>query len=198
MTCAGSPRSSACRVRVAHVEGDDLVGRADELGFGRPLTANAYLGGWGIAACLDAGADIVVTGRVTDASLVVGPAASHFGWSATTGTASPAPWSPATSSSAARRRPVATSRSSASCDVAPARLPARGDLRRRLEHHHEAPGHRRRRHRRHREGPARLRDRRPPLCRPRRHRALRHHRGRGRGPDRVRVAACAANRRRRT
>lgn len=67
-------------VRVAHVEGDDLVGRADELGFGQPLTANAYLGGWGIAACLDAGADIVVTGRVTDASLVVGPAASHFGW----------------------------------------------------------------------------------------------------------------------
>lgn len=67
-------------VRVAHVEGDDLVGRADELGFGEPLTANAYLGAWGIAACLDAGADIVVTGRVTDASLVVGPAASHFGW----------------------------------------------------------------------------------------------------------------------
>ncbi len=67
-------------VRVAHVEGDDLVGRADELGFGWPLTANAYLGAWGIAACLDAGADIVVTGRVTDASLVVGPAASHFGW----------------------------------------------------------------------------------------------------------------------
>jgi len=67
-------------VRVAHVEGDDLVGRAEELGFGWPLTANAYLGGWGIAACLDAGADIVVTGRVTDASLVVGPAASHFGW----------------------------------------------------------------------------------------------------------------------
>ncbi|RYZ44140.1 MAG: DUF1446 domain-containing protein [Myxococcaceae bacterium] len=67
-------------VRVAHVEGDDLVGRADELGFDQPLTANAYLGAWGIAACLDAGADIVVTGRVTDASLVVGPAASHFGW----------------------------------------------------------------------------------------------------------------------
>jgi len=67
-------------VRVAHVEGDDLVGRADELGFGGSLTANAYLGAWGIAACLDAGADIVVTGRVTDASLVVGPAASHFGW----------------------------------------------------------------------------------------------------------------------
>jgi hypothetical protein len=67
-------------VRIAHVEGDDLVARADELGFGEPITANAYLGGWGIAACLDAGADIVVTGRVTDASLVVGPAASHFRW----------------------------------------------------------------------------------------------------------------------
>jgi hypothetical protein len=67
-------------VRVAHVEGDDLLGRAQELGFGEALTANAYLGAWGIAACLDAGADIVVTGRVTDASLVVGPAASHFGW----------------------------------------------------------------------------------------------------------------------
>ena len=67
-------------VRIAHVEGDDLVGRADELGFDQPLTANAYLGGWGIAACLEAGADIVVTGRVTDASLVVGPAAAHFGW----------------------------------------------------------------------------------------------------------------------
>lgn len=67
-------------VRVAHVEGDDLVARADELGFGEPITANAYLGGWGIAACLDSGADVVVTGRVTDASLVVGPAASHFRW----------------------------------------------------------------------------------------------------------------------
>ena len=49
-------------------------------GLGAPLTANAYLGAWGIAACLPAGADVVVTGRVTDASLVVGPAAAHFGW----------------------------------------------------------------------------------------------------------------------
>jgi hypothetical protein len=70
-------------VRVAHVEGDDLRGRAAELGLGDPLAANAYLGGWGIAACLDAGADIVVTGRVTDASLVLGPAAAHFGWGRT-------------------------------------------------------------------------------------------------------------------
>ncbi|MFH8476997.1 acyclic terpene utilization AtuA family protein [Streptomyces sp. NPDC018000] len=61
-------------VRVAHVEGDSLP--VPE-GF---LTANAYLGGAGIAACLAAGADVVVTGRVTDAALVTGPAAAHFGW----------------------------------------------------------------------------------------------------------------------
>ncbi|WP_425549390.1 acyclic terpene utilization AtuA family protein [Actinomadura miaoliensis] len=77
-------RELACRlgldVAVAHVEGDDLLPRAAELGLGRPLTANAYLGAWGIAECLRAGADVVVTGRVTDASLVVGPAAARFGW----------------------------------------------------------------------------------------------------------------------
>ncbi|MET9916059.1 acyclic terpene utilization AtuA family protein [Streptomyces sp. NPDC006435] len=61
-------------VRVAHVEGDGLP--VPE-GF---LTANAYLGGAGIAACLTAGADVVVTGRVTDAALVTGPAAARFGW----------------------------------------------------------------------------------------------------------------------
>ncbi|WP_119730019.1 acyclic terpene utilization AtuA family protein [Thermomonospora amylolytica] len=71
--------------KIAHVEGDDLKARAAEFGFtdpryGDPLTANAYLGAWGIAECLRAGADIVVTGRVTDASLVVGPAAARFGW----------------------------------------------------------------------------------------------------------------------
>jgi hypothetical protein len=69
--------------KVAHVEGDDLVGRAGELGFGTPLAANAYLGAWGIVDCLKAGADVVVTGRVTDASVIVGPAAAHFGWSRT-------------------------------------------------------------------------------------------------------------------
>jgi hypothetical protein len=68
-------------VSVAHVEGDDLLARATELGFGSPLAANAYLGAWGIVDCLDSGADVVVTGRVTDASVIVGPAASHFGWS---------------------------------------------------------------------------------------------------------------------
>ncbi len=67
-------------VTVAHVEGDDLLPRATELGFPQVLTANAYLGAWGIVDCLNSGADIVVTGRVTDASVVVGPAAAHFGW----------------------------------------------------------------------------------------------------------------------
>ncbi|WP_329180341.1 acyclic terpene utilization AtuA family protein [Streptomyces sp. NBC_01477] len=83
---------------VAHVEGDDLLGRLPELqsrghdfahlATGRPLagsgvqavTANAYLGGWGITQALNAGADVVVCGRVTDASLVVGPAAWAHGW----------------------------------------------------------------------------------------------------------------------
>ncbi|MFD4366026.1 acyclic terpene utilization AtuA family protein [Rhodococcus sp. NPDC058521] len=69
--------------KIAHVEGDDLIARAEELGLGAPLTANAYLGGWGIVECLNAGADVVVTGRVTDASVIVGPAAAHFGWGRT-------------------------------------------------------------------------------------------------------------------
>ena len=65
---------------VAHVEGDDLLPRAAGIGLPGVLTANAYLGAWGIVECLNSGADIVVTGRVTDASVVVGPAAAHFGW----------------------------------------------------------------------------------------------------------------------
>ncbi len=67
-------------VRIGYVAGDDLTAKAAELGLGSPLAANAYLGAWGIADCLRSGADLVVTGRVTDASLVVGPAAAHFGW----------------------------------------------------------------------------------------------------------------------
>jgi hypothetical protein len=82
-------------VRVATVAGDDLMPqlatmadsltnaatgeRLDERGL-TPATANAYLGGWGIAAALDRGADVVVTGRVADASLLVGAAAWHHGW----------------------------------------------------------------------------------------------------------------------
>ncbi|GLF97306.1 acyclic terpene utilization AtuA family protein [Streptomyces yaizuensis] len=78
---AGAVRALAARlgipVRVAHVEGDALADGPWPPG---ALTANAYLGGAGIAACLRAGADVVVTGRVTDAALVTGPAAAHFGW----------------------------------------------------------------------------------------------------------------------
>ena len=75
-------RGLGLEVAVAHVEGDDLRGLGLE-GFEGALTANAYLGGFGIAAALRGGADVVVTGRVTDASLVVGPAAAHFGWGPT-------------------------------------------------------------------------------------------------------------------
>lgn len=84
---AGAVRELAARLGVAvtvgHVEGDDLLDRADELGLGSPLTANAYLGAWGIVDCLNRGADVVITGRVTDASVIVGPAAAHFGWART-------------------------------------------------------------------------------------------------------------------
>ncbi|MFD7417034.1 acyclic terpene utilization AtuA family protein, partial [Kitasatospora purpeofusca] len=68
---------------VGHVEGDDLLPRGKELGLPEGLlAANAYLGAFGIAECLRGGADVVVTGRVTDAALVVGPAVAHFGWGA--------------------------------------------------------------------------------------------------------------------
>jgi hypothetical protein len=84
--------------RVAWVEGDELLGRLGELQAGghdlrhldtgrplaeagvEPVSANAYLGAWGIVEALGAGADVVVCPRVTDASVVVGPAAWHHGW----------------------------------------------------------------------------------------------------------------------
>ena len=66
--------------RVAYVRGDDLNSRVDELGLGKPLGAHAYLGAFGIARAVASGADIVVTGRVTDAAVVLGPAIAHFGW----------------------------------------------------------------------------------------------------------------------
>jgi Acyclic terpene utilisation family protein AtuA len=85
-------------LRVSHIDGDDVFGRLDALQQGghslphltsgeplsswphQPLTANAYLGGFGIARALDNGADIVITGRVADASVVVGPAAWWWSW----------------------------------------------------------------------------------------------------------------------
>jgi hypothetical protein len=70
--------------RIAYVDGDDVRALGSRMGWGdAALTANVYLGGFGIAAALAADADIVVTGRVTDASLVTGPAAWWHGWSPT-------------------------------------------------------------------------------------------------------------------
>ena len=84
--------------RVAYITGDDLIDRIDELTAAgvalanldtgqplaqtdrKPISANAYLGGWGIASALAADADIVICPRVTDASLLVGPAAWWHGW----------------------------------------------------------------------------------------------------------------------
>lgn len=84
--------------KIAYIEGDDLMPRlADLQAKGEAFThidkgislaeagamaisANAYLGGWGIVEALNRGADIVVCGRAADAALVAGPAAWHFGW----------------------------------------------------------------------------------------------------------------------
>ncbi|WP_328616707.1 DUF1446 domain-containing protein [Amycolatopsis sp. NBC_00355] len=100
---AGAVRAAAAEagvtLSVAHVEGDNLLAVLDELAATHPLThldtgrplstwgttpiaANAYLGGHGIAAALAGGADVVVCGRVTDASLAAGPAAWWHGWDA--------------------------------------------------------------------------------------------------------------------
>ncbi|KUR81134.1 acyclic terpene utilization AtuA family protein [Novosphingobium sp. Fuku2-ISO-50] len=83
-------------LKVATVTGDDLIDRADELGAsgltdmydGRPFpksgisSLHVYLGAFPIAAALDAGADVVITGRVVDSALILGPLIHEFGWSA--------------------------------------------------------------------------------------------------------------------
>ncbi len=98
--CAEAVAEVAARLglspTIAYVSGDDLLDRVvdlaasgDLLPFGpsgslgdpsKYLTANAYLGCWGIVEALNRGADIVITGRVTDAAVVCGPAAWHHGW----------------------------------------------------------------------------------------------------------------------
>ncbi len=99
---AANPRAAAHRLqalaksqglgalRVAVVDGDDLsdaAGRALLRPYLDPtdaawdvVSANVYLGGAVIADALRAGAQVVVTGRVADPALVVGPAMAHFGW----------------------------------------------------------------------------------------------------------------------
>lgn len=85
--------------KIAYIEGDDLMpflgdlrstphlfdnmDTGEELGDRAILTANAYVGCWGIVQALDEGADIVITGRVTDAAVVMGPAAWKHGWGRT-------------------------------------------------------------------------------------------------------------------
>ena len=86
-------------LKVAYIDGDDLIPMMDKLtDLGekfsnldkdlelkdyskKPITANAYLGAWGIKEALDNGADVVVCPRVTDAAVVIGPAAWKFNWS---------------------------------------------------------------------------------------------------------------------
>ncbi|MFG6191520.1 acyclic terpene utilization AtuA family protein [Nonomuraea sp. JJY05] len=90
--CAEAVHDLATRLglspTIAHITGDDLTGRPLDLTnadtgeplTATPLTANAYLGGRPIATALAAGADVVVTGRVTDAALVTGPGIWRHGW----------------------------------------------------------------------------------------------------------------------
>ncbi|WP_062345842.1 acyclic terpene utilization AtuA family protein [Herbidospora yilanensis] len=92
--CAQAVRDLGLPAKVATVTGDDLMPRLPDLGplvnldtgetlTAKPITANAYLGGFPIAAALSAGADVVVTGRVTDAALVTGPGIWRYGWGPT-------------------------------------------------------------------------------------------------------------------
>ena len=88
--CAQAIRDLGTGAKVAAVSGDDVLPRFGEFDWtnldtgeafpSHPLSANAYLGARGIVAALEAGADVVVTGRVTDAALVIGPAAWWHGW----------------------------------------------------------------------------------------------------------------------
>jgi hypothetical protein len=80
-------------LRVGVVTGDDLRPMIDQLEGeghrdmfsgeawpGRIISANAYLGGFPIAEALRLGADIVITGRVVDSALALGPLIHEFGW----------------------------------------------------------------------------------------------------------------------
>ncbi|MBV9997258.1 MAG: DUF1446 domain-containing protein [Caulobacteraceae bacterium] len=106
VTNAGGLNPAGCRARmealaaeaglsfkIAIVEGDDLRGRAAEFAEAREmfsggkapppkdvLSVNAYFGAKPIADALAAGADVVITGRVVDSALVLGPLAHAFGW----------------------------------------------------------------------------------------------------------------------
>lgn len=76
-------KSADPSVKVAVVSGDDLMGHdaleSADLS-GEPMSANVYLGARPISFALDAGAEVVVTGRVVDSALVLGPMIHEFGW----------------------------------------------------------------------------------------------------------------------
>ena len=142
----------------------------------RFVTANAYLGCWGIVEALRRGADIVITGRVTDAAVVCGPAAWHHGWRArrlgrARGRGRGRP----------RDRVLGTGHRwqllvlHRGAGHGAARLPVGRGGRRRQLGDRQARRHRRPGVDRHRHVAAALRDRRPALPRPRRHRSFRHH-----------------------
>ena len=73
--CRASSELLAAGIELRHFDTGEPLGDTS-----RFITANAYLGCWGIVEALERGADIVITGRVTDAAVVCGPAAWHLGW----------------------------------------------------------------------------------------------------------------------
>lgn len=95
---SGLAERTGVKATIAHVEGDDLLPRLGELQASgielrhldkdvplsslkeQVVTANAYLGAWGIVTALQRGADVVICPRVTDAALALGPTAWKFGW----------------------------------------------------------------------------------------------------------------------
>ncbi len=182
---------------IAYVNGDNLLPRLAEfrdagidimdLETGEPvsdigyISANAYLGAWGIVDALERGADIVVTGRTTDAAIVCGPAAWawHHGWGRDDLDAM------AGAVVAGHVIECGTQATGGNYSffteidgLERPRLPVRRDRGRRVLGHRQTRRHRRRCHGRNRDDAALVRDRWPRLPRSGCDRSLRHHRGR--------------------
>ena len=201
-------RTSRATTSLDRLDGWQRDGHAlAHLDRGRPLaelrapvvTANAYLGGWGIAEALARGADVVVTGRVTDASLVVGPAAWRFGWRRDD-------WDRLAAAVVAGHIVECGAQCCGGNYAFFEEVPRFDRIgypivemaRRRELRRDEAPRHRRAGLGRHRHRPAPLRDRGAALREPRRHRALRHDPpGSRRARPRARQRGRAASPRRR-
>ena len=195
------------QARVAYTTGDDLLPRLDELqdrgetlahlDKGMPLSeleapvlsANAYLGAFGIVEALNQGADVVICPRVTDAAVTLGPAAWHFGWARDD-------WDKLAAGVVAGH----VIECGAQCtggnyafypevpDLSRPGFPHRRDVRRRLLRRHQARGHRRARLGRDGHGAAALRDRRAALRQPDVISRFDTIQVEQEGPDRVRVS----------